>query len=234
VGNQKKNTVEHLVVIGKVDCWRCKSKDMTVCAPMIVHDGGVELLQNVTMMEQDLLLRMKELLPYYRFVSSKKTGLKYFANTCPSCGMFTGDTHLHGSRGIFGLYTFADSLKVVDTGIESDHVMFQEYKVNVRASILASDVYKNSERIQAEDLSGKQKAPVDCASCGDPMFIMDRFLGHNQPVYVCGICERTEAVNGYVLYPGSYFQFDTYEYPPESYAPEIQPRDDVPPPGIEP
>jgi len=234
VEKQKKNKVEHLVAIGKMDCWRCKSLDMTVCAPMIVHDGSVKLLYNVTRMEEGLRLRMEELFPYYRLVFSKKTGLTYFANTCPTCGMFTGDTHIHGSRGIFGSFTKADVLKVVDTGMESDHVMLKDFKVNFRSMGVASDVYQNSERIQAENISGQQKAPVACASCGDPMFVMDHFLVHNQPVYVCKICERTEAVNGYVLYPGSYFQFDAEEYPLESYAPEIQPRDDVPTPEVEP
>lgn len=151
--------------------------------------------------------------------------------------MFTGDKHIHGSHGIFGPFTEAATLKVVDTGIESDHIMFKDFKVNFGASGtagVASDVYKNSERVRAENMSGQQKAPVSCTSCGDPMFVMDRFLVHNQPVYVCKTCEMTEAVNGYILYPGSFFPFDADEYPPESYAPEIQPRDDVPPPEVEP
>lgn len=67
----------------------------------------------------------------------------------------------------------------------------------------------------------------------DPMYVMDRFLVHNQTVHVCKTCERTEALNGYVLYPGSYFWFDPEEYPEESYAPEMPPRDDVPPPEVE-
>jgi hypothetical protein len=234
MGKKKKNKVEHLVAIGKMDCWRCKSRDMMVCAPMIVHNSSIELLYNVTRMDKELRLRMEELFPYYRLVSSKKTGLTYFANTCPVCGMFTGDKHLHGVNGVFGPSTKADTLKVVDTGIESENIMFEDFKVNFVAMDVAYDAYKNSERIQAENMSGQQKAPVSCTSCGDPMFVMDRFLVHSQPVYVCKTCERTEGVNGYVLYTGSYFPFDTDEYPPESYAPEIQPRNDVPPPEIEP
>jgi hypothetical protein len=230
---RKKNRVEHLVAFSKIDCWMCKAPGMTVCAPLITHDGQMEFLNNVTSMEETLRARMEELFPNYRLVSSRKTGLTYFANTCPVCGMFTGDTHLHGSRGVFGPRAEESTIQIVDTGLNSDHIIFQDYKSSFSTALAAESVYRNSTRVSVESLSGDRRVSISCASCGDPMYVMDRFLVHNQTVHVCKTCERTEALNGYVLYPGSYFRFDPEEYPEESYAPEIPPRDDVPPPEVE-
>lgn len=92
-----------LYLIGKkIDCWRCDSR-MTVVAILAPKVEGTEnaicILTNIRHLPKDVLAYIQNRVPTFELKFSKTEGEKYFANTCPKCGVLSGDFFLHSEPG---------------------------------------------------------------------------------------------------------------------------------------
>jgi hypothetical protein len=86
----------------KIPCWRCESRMsvVTLLAPHVVGtEGEICLLSNIEHLPNDLLLYIQKKVPTFKLRSSRMAGLKYYANTCPKCGVIFGAFYLHGEPG---------------------------------------------------------------------------------------------------------------------------------------
>jgi len=92
-----------LYLIGmKVSCWRCNSRMPVVAllAPYVAgKEGQVCVLSNIEEMPQEILLFIQKRIPTFQLRSSLMAGSRYFANTCPSCHVISGDFFLHSEPG---------------------------------------------------------------------------------------------------------------------------------------
>jgi hypothetical protein len=92
-----------LYLIGKkIECWRCESR-MSAVALLAPNVDGTEnevcILSNVQHLPDDVLSYVQKRVPTYKLKFSKTEGEKYFANTCPKCGVLSGDFFLHSEPG---------------------------------------------------------------------------------------------------------------------------------------
>ena len=92
-----------LYLIGqKIFCWRCDSK-MSVIALLAPHIEGTEdqvcVLSDIDELPKGVLLYIQKRVPTFKRKYSKMAGKKYFANTCPKCGVISGDFFLHSEPG---------------------------------------------------------------------------------------------------------------------------------------
>ena len=92
-----------LYMIGKkIHCWRCESK-MTVIALMSLHgddsDSEICILSDITEIPKKVLSHIQKRVPTFKLRDSKMAGHKYFGNTCPKCGVLTGEFFLHSEPG---------------------------------------------------------------------------------------------------------------------------------------
>jgi hypothetical protein len=92
-----------LYMIGqKVSCWRCESI-MTVIALLAPNvddtEGQVCVLSDIDDIPQEVVSHIKSKVPTFKLKHSKMAGKKYFANTCPRCGVLYGDFFLHAEPG---------------------------------------------------------------------------------------------------------------------------------------
>lgn len=94
-----------LFMIGKkIACWKCEGK-MTVVALLAPNIVDVEeeneaiVLSDVVELPQPILQYIQSRVPTYKYRYSKTVGGKYFANTCPSCGVISGDFFMHSEPG---------------------------------------------------------------------------------------------------------------------------------------
>lgn len=92
-----------LYLIGKMySCWRCGGKMPVVAllAPKVEGARGeICVLSGITELPDDVLAYIQGRVPTFRLKFSQTVGQKYFANTCPWCGMLSGDFHLHCEPG---------------------------------------------------------------------------------------------------------------------------------------
>ena len=69
-------------------------------APFVENIGSeVCVLSDVIDLPEEVLGYIQKRVPTYKFRYSKTVGSKYFANTCPSCGIISGDFFLHSEPG---------------------------------------------------------------------------------------------------------------------------------------
>ena len=61
--------------------------------------GEICVLSEITELPEALLAYIQQRVPTFKLTYSKTVERKYFANTCPKCGMLTGDFHLHEEPG---------------------------------------------------------------------------------------------------------------------------------------
>ena len=88
-----------LYLVGKkIWCWRCENK-MSVVAILAPHvedtENQVCLLTDIVQLPEDVLFYIQKRVPTFKFKFSKTAGQKYYANTCPNCGVLSGDFYLH-------------------------------------------------------------------------------------------------------------------------------------------
>jgi hypothetical protein len=83
-------------------CWKCGAQQ-PVAAILAVNvegaGGEVCIFSGVTRLPPDLLAYVRKRRPTYRLSYSRTAGMKYFANTCGSCGALFGDFYLHDEPG---------------------------------------------------------------------------------------------------------------------------------------
>jgi len=90
-------------LIGKMyACWRCGGKMpvVAILAPKVEEtEGQICILSEITELPEDVLAYIQGRVPTFILKFSKTIGQKYFANTCPKCGVLSGDFHLHSEPG---------------------------------------------------------------------------------------------------------------------------------------
>ena len=94
----------------KISCWKCGERMPVVAliAPniedMYSEEDGVDereifILSDVLTLPSNVLEYLQRRVPSFKLKYSKTVGAKYYANTCPHCGMLSGDFYLHSEPG---------------------------------------------------------------------------------------------------------------------------------------
>jgi hypothetical protein len=90
-------------LVGKMySCWRCGSQMpvVSILAPKVQGaDGEICILSGITEIPDTVLAYIQGRVPNFKLKFSKTIGRKYFASTCPQCGVLSGDFHLHSEPG---------------------------------------------------------------------------------------------------------------------------------------
>ncbi len=86
----------------RMSCWRCGA-DMpaiALVAPSVAAtEGEICLLSEVEELPESVLQFVRKRFPSFKLKYSKTLGLRYYANTCPRCGVISGDFYLHSEPG---------------------------------------------------------------------------------------------------------------------------------------
>ncbi|PUD98353.1 MAG: hypothetical protein C3L25_12695 [Candidatus Sedimenticola endophacoides] len=69
------------------------------CEEDEIEDQEVFILSDVVTLPSNILEYLRNRVPSFKLKYSKTVGAKYYANTCPSCGMLSGDFYLHSEPG---------------------------------------------------------------------------------------------------------------------------------------
>ena len=92
-----------LYLVGmKINCWKCESRmaAVAILAPNIEDtDNEICILSDIVGLPEEVLGYIQKRAPTFKFKYSKTVGSKYYANTCPSCGVISGDFFLHSEPG---------------------------------------------------------------------------------------------------------------------------------------
>lgn len=92
-----------IYLVGKMySCWRCGTKMpvVTILAPKVQGaDGEICILSGITELPEPVLAYIQGRVPTFILKFSKTVERKYFASTCPKCGVLSGDFHLHSEPG---------------------------------------------------------------------------------------------------------------------------------------
>jgi hypothetical protein len=92
-----------LYLIGKVvHCWKCQAKmpAVAILAPHIEDtEAQVCILSEVESMPNEVTHYIQSRVPSFKLKYSKTAAQKYFANTCPKCGILSGDFFFHSEPG---------------------------------------------------------------------------------------------------------------------------------------
>ena len=73
---------------------------VTILAPKVEGaDGEICLLSEITELPDAVLAYIQGRVPTFKLKFSKTIEQEYFANTCPKCGVLSGDFHLHSEPG---------------------------------------------------------------------------------------------------------------------------------------
>jgi hypothetical protein len=92
-----------LYLVGKkINCWKCGHL-MPAVALVAPHVDDTEdeicILSDIASLPREVFDYLKQRVPTFKLTYSKTTGTKYFGNTCPNCGMLSGDFYLHSEPG---------------------------------------------------------------------------------------------------------------------------------------
>ena len=92
-----------LYLVGmKVHCWKCQ-KRMPVVAILAPNIEGTEeevcILSDIAGLPNDVLGYIQRRVPPFKLEYSKTAGGRYYASTCPGCGVISGDFFLHSEPG---------------------------------------------------------------------------------------------------------------------------------------
>ena len=86
----------------KIMCWRCESvmPVIALLAPKIDDtEDQVGVLSGIDEIPKEILKFIQSKVPTFKLKYSKMAGTKYYANTCPKCGVIYGDFFLHYEPG---------------------------------------------------------------------------------------------------------------------------------------
>jgi len=73
---------------------------VAILAPQVEGaEGEICILSEITELPEAILTYIQRRVPTFKLTFSKTIEQKYFANTCPKCGMLTGDFYLHDEPG---------------------------------------------------------------------------------------------------------------------------------------
>jgi hypothetical protein len=85
-----------------ISCWRCGAEMPAVglIAPNVPETGGeVCMLSDITELPNTVLSFIQRRFSTFKRTFSKTTQSEYLANTCPRCGVISGDFYLHLEPG---------------------------------------------------------------------------------------------------------------------------------------
>ena len=85
-----------------ISCWRCGADMPAICliAPKVPDtDDEVCVLSSITVLPAPILAFVQKQFPSFMKAFSKTTRSEYYANTCPKCGMLSGEFFLHSEPG---------------------------------------------------------------------------------------------------------------------------------------
>jgi len=92
-----------LYMVGcKIPCWRCETRMtvITLLAPNVDDtENQVCLLSGIDDIPVEILSFIQSKVQTFKLRHSKMAGKKYYANTCPKCGVLFGDFFLHAEPG---------------------------------------------------------------------------------------------------------------------------------------
>ncbi len=92
-----------LYLVGKkIFCWNCEEKmpAIALLAPNVdTAEGEVCILSDIRVLPKDVYLFIKNRVPSFKMKYSKMAGYKYLGNTCPKCGLLSGEFFLHAEPG---------------------------------------------------------------------------------------------------------------------------------------
>ena len=83
-------------------CWRCGAAmpALALVAPNVAEtEGGICILSEVQQLPESVLQFVRQRFPSFKQKYSKTLGQRYYANTCPRCGVISGDFYLHSEPG---------------------------------------------------------------------------------------------------------------------------------------
>ncbi len=85
-----------------ITCWRCGSRmpAVAIIAPNVPGtEGTVCILSETQSLPGNIRAFIQKRFPSYKLSYSKTIRSKYYANTCPRCGVLSGDFFLHSEPG---------------------------------------------------------------------------------------------------------------------------------------
>jgi ribosomal protein S27AE len=98
----------------RMSCWRCGADvpAIALVAPNVAEtEGEICLLSEVEELPESVLQFVRKRFPSFKLTYSKTLGLRYYANTCPRCGVIFGDFYLHSEPGAPFFPTTEDEAK---------------------------------------------------------------------------------------------------------------------------
>ena len=73
---------------------------IAILAPNVEDtEDEVCILSDIVGLPEEVLTYIQKRVPTFKFSYSTTVGSKYYANTCPSCGVLSGDFFLHSEPG---------------------------------------------------------------------------------------------------------------------------------------
>lgn len=101
--NNKLQINPPLYLIGKkIHCWNCDNKMPVIAllAPNVDEtEGEICILPDIQELPKDVYFFIKNRFPSFRMKYSNMAGHKYLGNTCPKCGLLSGEFFLHAKPG---------------------------------------------------------------------------------------------------------------------------------------
>jgi hypothetical protein len=97
-----------------ISCWRCGAKmpALALIAPNVAEaDGEICILSEIEELPKAVLQFVGTRFPSFALRYSKTAGSRYYANTCPKCGVISGDFYLHSEPGAPFFPTTEDEAK---------------------------------------------------------------------------------------------------------------------------
>jgi len=85
-----------------IGCWHCGADMPAVAlvAPNVPEtEGTVCILSDIRQLPQSVLTFIHNRFPTFKLKYSKMARSEYYANTCPKCGVLSGDFYLHAEPG---------------------------------------------------------------------------------------------------------------------------------------
>ncbi len=85
-----------------ISCWRCGAKmpALALIAPNVAGAHGETcILSEIEQLPKAVLQFVANRVPSFALRYSKTAGSRYYANTCPKCGVISGDFYLHSEPG---------------------------------------------------------------------------------------------------------------------------------------
>jgi len=85
-----------------ISCWRCDADMPAVglIAPKVADtEDEVCILSDISELPISVLTFVQKRFPTFKRKFSKTARMEYYANTCPKCGVLSGDFHLHSEPG---------------------------------------------------------------------------------------------------------------------------------------